>query len=193
MELFDYAHSDLEAQKGDLLISEPFLMDPNFSRTVILLCEHNEEGSFGFVLNKPSQMKLSDVLEDVENRKDKVYIGGPVQQNALQFIHKNQRLIEGGSKVREGIFWGGNFEQMLAMIDTDLIAVSDIKFFAGYSGWSSGQLKSELEVKSWIISRDFDIDQIFDTDVEFLWKAVLNTMGGKYKIAANFPEDPRLN
>ncbi len=193
MELFNYTHNHLEPKKGDLLISEPFLMDPNFARTVILLCEHNEEGSFGFVLNKPSLMNLNEVLEDVSDRKDEVYIGGPVQQNALQFIHKNDRLIEGGSTVRDGIFWGGNFEQMLAMMESNLIESSDIKFFAGYSGWSSGQLKSELELKSWIISRDVNIDQIFDTDVESLWKEVLNTMGGKYKIAANFPVDPRLN
>jgi len=193
MELFNYSFDKIEPRKGDLLISEPFLTDPNFSRTVILLCEHNEEGSFGFVLNKPAKIKLNELIEGVGDRDDYIYIGGPVQQNTLQFIHKNDRLIEGGSEVQDGIFWGGDFEQMLAMMDSKLIIPEDIKFFIGYSGWAAGQLRSELEVNSWIISRNVKIEQIFNTDVETLWKEVLNTMGGKFKVVANFPVDPRLN
>ena len=111
----------------------------------------------------------------------------------MQFIHRNDGLIEGGSEVRDGIFWGGNFEQMLTMMESKLIKPDDIKFFVGYSGWVSGQLKSELEINSWIISRNVNIEQIFDTDVNSLWKEVLNTMGGKFKVVANFPVDPRLN
>jgi len=193
MELFNYSFDKIEPKKGDLLISEPFLADPNFSRTVILLCEHNEEGSFGFVLNKSAEVKLGELIEGSGDRKDSIYIGGPVQQNTLQFIHKNDGLIEGGIEVTEGIFWGGNFEQMLTMMESNLIKSTDIKFFVGYSGWAAGQLKGELEVNSWIISRNVNINQIFDTDVESLWKEVLNTMGGKFKIVANFPVDPRLN
>lgn len=193
MELFNYSFDKIEPKKGDLLISEPFLADPNFSRTVILLCEHNEEGSFGFVLNKPAQITLNKLMEGVGNREDSVYVGGPVQQNALQFIHKNDGLIEGGVEVKDGIFWGGNFEQMLTMMEGELVPPVDIKFFVGYSGWGADQLKGELEVNSWIISRNVNVDQIFNTDVESLWKEVLNTMGGKYKIVANFPVDPRLN
>ena len=193
MELFNYSSDKIEPQKGDLLISEPFLADPNFSRTVIFLCEHNEEGSFGFVLNKPAKVGLNELIEGVGEREDKIFVGGPVQQNALQFIHRNEGLIEGGVEVIDGLFWGGDFEQMLTMMEGKLIKPDDIKFFIGYSGWAGGQLKGELEMNSWIISRSVDIDQIFNTDVESLWKEVLNTMGGKYKIVANFPVDPRLN
>jgi putative transcriptional regulator len=193
MELFNYVNDKIEPRKGDLLISEPFLADPNFARTVIYLCEHNDEGSFGFVLNKPAKINLNELLEGVGDREDNIYVGGPVQQNTLQFIHKNDRLIEGGSEVKDGIFWGGNFEQMLSMMEGSLIKSDDIKFFIGYSGWAAGQLKSELEVNAWIISRDVNIEQIFDTNVESLWKEVLHTMGGKFKIVANFPVDPRLN
>ncbi len=193
MELFNYANDKIEPQKGDLLISEPFLMDPNFVRTVILLCEHNEEGSFGFVLNKPASIKFNELFEDAGNIAKEVFIGGPVQQNTLQFIHRNNGLLEGGIEVKEGIYWGGNFEQMLAMFEGNLIKKDEIKFFAGYSGWAAGQLKNELEINSWIISRNVSIDQIFHTDTSTLWKEVLNTMGGKFKIVANFPVDPRLN
>lgn len=193
MELFNYTYDKIEPRKGDILISEPFLADPNFVRTVIFLCEHNDEGSFGFVLNKPAQIKLNELLEDVKERQDGIYVGGPVQQNTLQFIHRNDGLIEGGIEVKKGIYWGGNFEQMLTIIESNLIKQSDIKFFVGYSGWGAGQLKNELEVNSWIISRNVNIEQIFDTDVKSLWKEVLHKMGGKYKIVANFPVDPRLN
>ena len=175
------------------MISEPFLADPNFSRTVVLLCEHNEEGSFGFVINKPAEVKLNELLEDAGTRNDDIYVGGPVQQNTLQFIHRNDDLIEGGVEVLNGLFWGGNFEQMLAMMDSNVLSHDDIKFFVGYSGWGAGQLKGELEMNSWIISRNVDTEQIFNSDVDSLWKEVLNMMGGKFKIVANFPVDPRLN
>ncbi len=193
MKLFNYAYDKIEPQKGDLLISEPFLADPNFARTVILLCEHNEHGSFGFVLNQPANISIDKLVDGIGTRKDKVYFGGPVQQNTLQFIHLNESLIDGGIMVKDGLIWGGNFEQMLTMTESNLIDPANIKFFVGYSGWDSGQLKSELELNSWIISRNVNIKQIFDTDVSSLWKEVLSTMGGKYKIVANFPADPRLN
>ena len=193
MELFNYANNKIEPQKGDLLISEPFLNDPNFVRTVILLCEHNEDGTFGFVLNKPAQITLNELIEDADGRDDTIFVGGPVQQNTLQFVHRNNDLIEGGIEVMDGLYWGGNFEQMLTILETNLISKDEIKFFVGYSGWASGQLKGELELNSWIIFRNVSIDMIFDTNVESLWKEVLNTMGGKYKIISNFPVDPRLN
>jgi len=193
MELFNYSSDHIEPRKGDLLISEPFLNDPNFSRTVVLLCEHNDEGSFGFVINKPADIKLNELMSDVGNREDDVFVGGPVQQNALQFIHKCSGLVEGSAEVMDGVFWGGDFQQMVAMLEGDLIQEEDIKFFIGYSGWGAGQLNKELEINSWIISRNVKSEQIFNTDVDSLWKEVLNTMGGKFKIVANFPVDPRLN
>lgn len=193
MELFNYSENKSEPQKGDLLISEPFLNDPNFVRTVILLCEHNQDGTLGFVLNKPASVVLSQLLQDVENREDNVYIGGPVQQNTLQFIHRQPDLIEGGIEINPGLFWGGNFDQMLTMLDSNLIDEKDIKFFVGYSGWAQGQLRAELELNSWIIYRNVGVNQVFDTNVDTLWKEVLNAMGGKYRIISNFPADPRLN
>jgi putative transcriptional regulator len=193
MELFDYSGSKIDPKKGDLLLSEPFLPDPNFARTVILLCEHNDEGSIGFVLNKPADVHLGELLDNASSRDDSVFVGGPVQQNALQFIHKNADLIVGGADIAEGLYWGGNFEQLITLLESDIIQKDEIKFFVGYSGWAAGQLKSELEMNSWIVYRNVSVEQVFDTSVESLWKEVLNSMGGKYKVISNFPEDPRLN
>ena len=111
MEFFKYKNK-LTPEKGRLLISEPFLPDPNFERTVVLLCEHNVEGSFGFVLNKPGIVKVDEVMDELKNFNHDIFIGGPVQQDTLHFIHRNKE-IEGGAAVMQDICWGGNFENVL--------------------------------------------------------------------------------
>ena len=100
-------YDDNPPKKGDLLISEPFLADPNFERTVIFLCEHNEEGSFGFILNKRSLLRLDEVLEDLPEAEVDLYVGGPVQQNSLHFLHQASSVIDGGVEIVPGISWGG--------------------------------------------------------------------------------------
>jgi putative transcriptional regulator len=181
-----------EPQRGRLLISEPFLPDPNFERTVILLCEHNEQGSFGFVLNKPSLLHMSDVLQEAGSYSEVLYVGGPVQQDTLHFIHRSSEL-DGGLQIAEGIYWGGNFEEVSLMLEQDLIKSEDFRFFLGYSGWGAGQLQGEIEQNSWIVSDKVTPEQVFNTDPEILWKEILKNMGGKYKMFSNYPLDPRLN
>jgi putative transcriptional regulator len=180
-------------KRGDLLVSEPFLPDPNFERTVVLLCEHNEEGSFGFVLNKPSLLKYSDVMEEAYDFNAALFIGGPVQQDTLHFLHRTGELIEGSIEIGKGIYWGGNYEQLQVLIDTKQLKPEDFKFFIGYSGWGSGQLEMEMREKTWIVSNVATPSQVFDMDAEKLWKIVLKNMGGKYKMISNYPIDPRLN
>jgi len=191
MDYFKFNNSH-KPTKGSFLISEPFLPDPNFERTVILLCEHNEEGSFGFVLNKISGVALEDIIEDIKNFEEKVYIGGPVQQDTLHFIHRADYL-EGGVDIGNGLYWGGNFEQLLVLIDTKQIKPEDFRFFVGYSGWSSGQLVEELEANSWIVAPNATPDLVFDLDNEALWKTLLKLLGGRFSIYSNYPTDPRLN
>lgn len=178
--------------KGDLMISEPFLPDPNFERTVILVCEHNEQGSFGFVLNKPSVLKLSDVMEEIDGFESMIHVGGPVQQDTLHFIHRIDKL-EGGEEISEGVRWGGNFEQLKIMIGLEQVDEKDIIFFLGYSGWGEGQLQDEIKEKSWIIHKSVTPQQVFDKDPKSLWRDILKEMGGKYKMFSNYPTDPRLN
>src|SRR5688572_33297314 len=113
MEFFRYSNK-LKPEKGRLLISEPFLPDPNFERTVVLLCEHNEEGSFGFVLNKPSDLKLGELMEDLGNMDEVVFVGGPVQQDTLHFIHRNV-TIPNAVEVAGSVHWGGDFESLLSL------------------------------------------------------------------------------
>jgi len=191
MDYFGY-QENIKPSKGDLLISEPFLPDPNFERTVVLLCEHNEEGSFGFVLNKPSLLKYSDVMEET-SYNETLYVGGPVEQDTMHIIHVMGELLEGSIDLGNGIFWGGNFEQLQIMINNNQIDPAAFRFFLGYSGWAAGQLEMELKEKTWIISNQARKDQVFETDPDLLWKQVLNEMGGKFKMISNYPIDPRLN
>ncbi len=174
------------------MISEPFLPDPNFERTVVLLCEHNEDGSFGFVLNKPSQVKVNEIMEDLDELDATVFVGGPVQQNTLHFVHRSDK-IEGGTEITPGLFWGGNFDQLTFLGQEGLIDINNFRFFAGYSGWSEGQLEEELKANSWIVTPPASADLIFDSDVDSLWKTVLKQLGGRFHVYSNYPTDPRLN
>jgi putative transcriptional regulator len=191
MEFFKYKNK-IKPEKGRLLISEPFLPDPNFERTVVLLCDHNEDGSFGFVLNKPSTLKVTEVIEDIQNLDDIVYIGGPVQQDTLHFIHRKAD-IDKAVEVISGINWGGTLESLILEVDVKRISNADIRFFLGYSGWAPGQLESELEQDSWIVC-DYVNDQLlFETDPSLMWKKALENMGGRFSVYSKYPTDPRLN
>ena len=191
MEFFKYRNK-IKPERGRLLISEPFLPDPNFERTVVLLCEHNDEGSFGFVLNKPSILKVNEVMEELAELENIVFVGGPVQQDTLHFIHRNASLAN-AVEIVERIHWGGAFENLTLLLETRQLAAADIRFFLGYSGWGPGQLDAELEQDSWIVC-DYVTDQLlFDTNSEVMWRKALENMGGRFSMYSNYPVDPRLN
>ncbi len=180
-----------EPAKGRMLISEPFLYDPNFKRSVILLCEHNNEGSFGLVLNKKMDIRLEQVLPEMDMDVP-VFQGGPVELNTLHFLHTVPDLFEDSTKVTEHIYWGGDFERLKFLASTKQLSHNNIRFFIGYSGWGEGQLKAEIGKNSWYIT-DGEINNFFLEDDEQYWRTVLEDMGGKFKVISNFPEDPSLN
>lgn len=177
--------------KGKLLIAEPFIGDKNFERSVIILCEHNDRGSFGLVLNQKTELILDDVIDGVYGDLP-LYLGGPVEQNTLHFIHRLGDEIEGTIDIGNGLFWSGNFESVKTLINIGKIKDADIRLFIGYSGWASQQLENEMKQNSWIVS-DSDVDLIFNTPSNEFWRAVLRRMGGEYKVLSNYPTDPRLN
>ena len=183
----------IEPEPGDLLISEPYLPDPNFNRTVVLICEHDENGTIGFVLNRKSKSVFSDVIVEAAHFNVPLYIGGPVQHDTLHFIHKDILEMESGQSLGKRLVWGGDFNRLLTRIDTHQIDKNDYRFFVGYSGWFPGQLMEELKTKSWIVCQNKDEELIFDSSSNDLWKKVLRDMGGKYSLISNYPVDPRLN
>lgn len=195
MREIDYFASDqlITPKPGDLLISEPYLPDPNFERSVVLLCEHNEEGTFGLVLNQETENKLADVISGDVAIQAGLYIGGPVQQNTLHFLHRAPDLIDHVFEVKSGLYYGGDQQELFRMMQEGLLREEDFLFYVGYSGWSPGQLMDELKAKSWIVYQDIKPDEIFDIPADQLWKHVLQKMGGKFKAISNYPTDPRLN
>lgn len=182
-------------QKGSLLLAEPFMNDPNFKRTVVLLTEYSEEeGSVGFVLSRPLPMRLNEVLEGMGSFNARLNYGGPVQNDTLHYVHTMGDILEGSHEVQDGIYWGGNFEALKAMIQAGTVKKEEILFFLGYSGWSAGQLEDEMSEKSWIVFNELNDKMLFSNSrPEELWKQVLKTMGGDYAQMVNYPEDPRLN
>lgn len=179
-------------KKGRLLVSEPFLPDPNFERTVVLLCEHNADGSFGFILNKPTQITVSEVIEDIHNYPAKLFVGGPVQHNSFHYLHKNEKL-ENAVKISDGIYWGGNFDQLKLLIETGQANELDYKYFIGYSGWGKDQLMDEIESGSWIVVNKINPVILFNNQIDNMWKKVLKSMGGRFNVYSNYPIDPRMN
>jgi len=178
--------------KGNLLISEPYLGDDNFERTVILICEHNEEGTIGFVLNKPTIITLDSVVPDIPQCQEALFVGGPVQQDSLHFIYRNKEYMDGSMEIAENLYWGGDYEQLIALINNKEFNPEDFRFFLGYSGWAEGQLADEMSKNSWIVG-NADVNDWFGIPPEELWRNLLKGMGGKYKMYSNYPIDPRLN
>lgn len=177
---------------GVLLIADPFLQDPNFKRSVIFLCDHQEEGSFGFVLNREFEHTMDDLIDGFEGRPFPVFFGGPVQPDTIHFLHQYPVLIPGGVEILDGVFWGGDFETVKSLARESRLEEDKIRFFIGYSGWGKGQLLEETEEKTWLtVSATRNL--IFGTPPEQVWSDSIRHLGGEYSLLINYPTDPRLN
>lgn len=178
---------------GKLLISEPFMKDPNFTRSVVLLTAHGGEGTMGFVINQPGNLLLKDLVPEFTNADFPVYYGGPVGNDTLHFIHRCYDRMNDGEEIARGIYWGGNFETLRILMNEGAIAPDEIKFFVGYSGWEEKQLEEEMEVNTWIVSDQFHPDTIFSNSEEQMWRDVIVNLGPKFAHVSKFPQNPNLN
>ncbi len=179
-------------QGGQVLLAEPFMQDPYFRRSVVLLCEHHDEGSIGFILNKSIDMSLNDLMSEFPNFEAEVFYGGPVQTDTLHYVHNIGELLEESVKIADGVWWGGDFEKLKFLISSRLIEPNNIRFFVGYSGWSSGQLKDELEYGSWM-QANMDANYIFKIKPNDLWSRVMYNKGNLYEVIADLPEHMSWN
>jgi len=180
-------------EKGKILIAEPSIIgDISFNRSIILLVEHGNNGSIGFILNKPMNLNISDLIPEIESNF-KIYNGGPVQQDNLYFIHKISDLIPESIMISEGLYWSGNFEYVLKLIKKGEINKNDIRFFLGYSGWDSNQLNNELNNNTWILAENSHNKNIITVVDEVFWKNKMLDLGGEYSLWSNAPEYPSHN
>ncbi len=178
--------------KGKLLVAEPSILnDKEFNRTVIYLTEYSKEGSIGFILNKPSDFLIKDLIPDIDC-EFKIYNGGPVEQENLYFIHQIPDLIPNSIQIDKNIYWGGDFEVLTNLLNTKQVDEADIRFFLGYTGWSVNQLEEEVNEATWLIIPN-KYPNIFSVDSTSFWKNQLMSIGGEYQIWANAPIDPALN
>lgn len=186
--------SELIPSAGSFLVSEPFMLDDIFSRTVILLCEHDEEhGSLGFILNSPTDFRVGDFIPTIQTCDYPIYLGGPLQQDQLYFIHRCHEQFPYGNKIHGDIYFGGDSQQLFSLIRQRQISRDDIKFMMGYASWLPGQLQQEINDNTWAVYNKFPSSLAFIPDAEELWRAAILGMGPKYAHIVNFPKNPDLN
>jgi putative transcriptional regulator len=184
--------SKLQPKKGRLLVAAPSILNDNsFNRAIVLLTEHTATNSVGFILNKPLEYSINDLLPEIDCSFN-IYQGGPVEQDNLYFVHRIPELLNDSVEVANGVFWGGDFKQLKDLLNEGALKESDIRFFLGYSGWDKDQLTDELKENSWFVAEN-DFENIFSNDGESLWKNKLLQKGGNYKLWANAPNDFNLN
>jgi len=192
IDFFTIRPEDKIPEKGKLLISEPFLPDTFFNRTLVYLTEHNEKGSVGFIINKSINISVTDALEGFHEWNEKLTMGGPVAPDTLHYLHTLGDIIPDSVCVADGIYWGGNIESIKELINSGSAGPGDIRFFLGYSGWGEGQLEKELHENSWVIAEVVP-EVVMSYRKNDSWKMVLRSLKKKYSLWAEFPDSPEMN
>ncbi len=192
LDLFAILPEDKIPEKGKILISEPFLPDTFFNRSIVFLTDHTPQGSVGFILNKKIDLKMSSAVTGFDGWDDDINMGGPVAPDTLHYLHKLGNLIPQSVHVSEDIYWGGDIDTIRELIRLRKIKHSQIRFFLGYSGWSEGQLERELKEDSWVIAK-VNADIVMNNRGDDTWKRVLRSFKNKYRMWADFPDSPEMN
>ncbi len=170
-------------------MATPDLRDPNFSRTVVLMLEHGDDGALGVVLNRPIELSVAEVLPDwadLASVPSCLFVGGPVAPTAVIGLGR------GDGPVVQPLFDG------LGTLDLDLdpaiyeSTLSGLRIFVGYAGWSLGQLEQEMAAGGWLVL-DLRPDDPFSANPAQLWQTVLRRQGGRVAMFASAPEDPSTN
>lgn len=176
---------------GALLLSEPFNKEPNFKRAVVLISQHDQRGSIGFILNKPTPLFIHDVLEDFPEFNAPVHWGGSLRLDSVYYVHTLPEL-KGAQPIANGIYWGGDYEHLKLLVETKQIKPDQIKFLAGYNAWSPRKLAREIRNQNWWVT-DADLKSTFLEPADHAWGNILQRNGHVYGIMNDFPEDPNFN
>ncbi len=178
---------------GNILLAEPFMIDPNFKRAVVLICDHTrQDGTVGFVLNKALGLQITELISEFPAFRSEVFYGGPVQTDSIHYIHNVGDVLDNSTKVVDGVWWGGDFEKLKFLITAQMIKPENIRFFVGYSGWSPNQLNNELKLGSWVIS-DMHANYLFKSSAKALWQQVMKNKGNHFSVIADMPDGANWN
>ncbi|MGE4586775.1 MAG: YqgE/AlgH family protein [Mangrovibacterium sp.] len=193
MDLFKIETNHVAPCKGRVLVAEPFLPGSYFNRSVVFLVSHGEKGSVGFILNKQIDFPLDEMIPDLLDFHPDVSIGGPVNTDTVYFIHSLGKDLPGSVHIAGNLYWGGDFEELKRRILAGRVAIGEVRFFLGYSGWDKGQLAEELQENSWLVS-EISPESVLDPSArKQMWIQVVKELGGKYSLWEHFPENPSLN
>lgn len=190
--IFRIETNHVAPKQGHILIAEPFLAGSYFNRSIILLASYSEKGAVGFILNKKVDYPVEDLFADFPDFDSEIHIGGPVGTDSIYFIHTLGDTIPGSINIKENLFWGGDFEALKLQIKLGLVNSQQVRFFLGYSGWDAGQLEEEINQNSWLVA-DIPQADLMTIDENVMWAQSVRSMGGKYSMWENFPENPSLN
>ena len=191
-DFFTIMPEDKVPEAGKILISEPFLSDFFFNRTIVYLTSHSHEGSVGFVLNRYMLSKVSETIPGLEKWDEPLSMGGPVSTDTLHFLHSLGNAIPNSVKIKDNIYWGGDVNMVKELINEGKAPKNSIRFFLGYSGWEAGQLERELNEDSWVIAKINPKNVLQNKDND-LWTNVLRGLKSKYRVWADLPKYPELN
>jgi putative transcriptional regulator len=186
---------DAQLYVGSLLIAHPALRDPNFKRSIVLIAEHSDNGTVGYVLNRRLEATLDDVLPDEFGSVDidvPLFWGGPCQTDTLHCLHHLGTSIEGAIELCSGVYWGGKFDTIRELLVNHVAQPDDFRFFVGYAGWANGQLATELHEQSWLVAEGRE-QFVFYGNAKNLWTKAVRSLGVDYTLIANTPEHPSLN
>jgi len=179
--------------KGSLLLSDPFMNEDHFRRSIVYLCEHSDEGSYGFVLNNFLPLNLKELGANFPNIETQLTLGGPLDKENLYFLHTLGDKIDNAIKVKGTIFLGGDFEKLSKILTEDKSLIKNVRFFIGYSGWSANQLNEEIEGNSWISVDLKSKRDLFENKLKVTWKKYMKAQGAKFKVLADFIINPTNN
>jgi len=177
--------------KGKILISTPDISGDIFSRSVVLIIEHNEAGAFGLILNKKNS-QMSGKFRDFFDFKIEVYDGGPVENEKVFFIVKGKKVTELYIDISNDFYVTEDVENIISAVLSGELDIQNVKIFSGYSGWSSLQLENEVQRKMWTVVDIYNLDYTLPND-QTLWKSIMQNLGGEYLLWANSPEDTSMN
>ena len=192
--IFKIAHNNVLPREGRMLVAEPFQQDAYFQRSVILLVEHDDKGSLGFIINKQTELRVNTFFEDLAACTEMpIYLGGPVSTNRLFFIHTlGKEIIPESKPIGDSLYFDGDFAALRRYILEGNPIQQQVRFFLGYSGWSEGQLQREIKENAWAVANG-SLHSIFDAEGDRYWKDSVGLLGKDYQLWTTCPKDPNLN
>ena len=191
-DIFKIQSNNVLPSRGKILISEPFLRDATFGRSVVLLIDHTEEGSMGLIINKQLPIFVNDIIKEfkyIENIP--LYKGGPIATDTLFYLH-TLADIPGAIPISKGLYLNGDFDEIKKYILQGNKVDRYIRFFLGYSGWESEQLSTELKENTWLVSKEENA-YLMNGDTKDMWKQALEKLGSKYETRSRLTQVPNFN